>query len=46
MYVIPKGVRHCTRAAQECQAMLIEPCGVVNTGDANSELSAPNDVWI
>lgn len=46
MYVIPAGLEHCTRAAQECQAMLIEPRGVVNTGEANSELTAANDVWI
>jgi mannose-6-phosphate isomerase-like protein (cupin superfamily) len=47
MFVIPKGVRHCTRAAQECQAMLIEPRGVVNTGEVEgSELTAANDMWI
>ena len=46
MYVIPKGIEHCTRADQECQAMLIEPRGVVNTGAAESELTAANDVWI
>ena len=46
MFVIPKGVEHCTRANSECQAMLIEPRGVVNTGDAGSDLTAPNDVWI
>lgn len=46
MFVIPKGVRHCTRADQECQALLIEPRGVVNTGEADSELTAANDVWI
>ena len=46
MYVIPKGVEHCTRADSECQAMIIEPRGVVNTGGANSELTADNDVWI
>jgi len=26
--------------------MLVEPCGVVNTGDQGGERSAPNDVWI
>jgi len=26
--------------------MLVEPKGVVNTGDAGSNLTAPNDVWI
>ncbi|MFK8181848.1 MAG: cupin domain-containing protein [Phormidesmis sp.] len=46
MYVIPKGVEHCTRADYECQAMLIEPRGVVNTGTTESELTAANDVWI
>lgn len=46
MYVIPKGTQHCTRAAEECQAMLIEPRGVVNTGDAQSDLTAPNDLWV
>ena len=46
MFVIPQGVRHCTRAAKECQAMLIEPRGVVNTGEAESKLTAANDVWI
>lgn len=46
MFVIPKGVEHCTRANQECQAVLIEPCGVVNTGESASELTAPNDVWV
>ncbi|MGC1307446.1 MAG: cupin domain-containing protein [Phormidesmis sp.] len=46
LYVIPKGVEHCTRADEECQAMLIEPRGVVNTGEVNSGLTAANDVWI
>ncbi len=46
MYVIPKGLEHCTRAKNECQAMLIEPRGVVNAGEAEGELTAANDVWI
>ena len=46
MFVIPKGVEHCTRVSQECQAMLIEPRGVVNPGEPGSELTAPNDVWV
>ena len=46
MFVIPKGMEHITRAAHECQAMLIEPRGVANTGDAGGDLTAPNDVWI
>lgn len=46
MYVIPKGVEHKTYAEKECHIMLIEPKGVVNTGEVKSELTAENDVWI
>ncbi len=34
LYVVPRGVEHCPRASAETAAMLIEPRGVVNTGDA------------
>lgn len=46
LYVIPRGVEHITRAREECHALIIEPRGVVNTGDAVSELTAADDVWI
>jgi len=46
MYVVPKGVEHRPIAVEECQILLIEPAGLVNTGDAQSELTAPIDVWI
>jgi mannose-6-phosphate isomerase-like protein (cupin superfamily) len=46
MFVIPRGREHITRAAQECHALLIEPRGVINTGDAGGALTARNDVWI
>ena len=46
MYVVPKGVRHKPRADTECKVMLVEPKGVVNTGDEDSELTAPNDDWV
>ena len=46
MFVVPKGVRHKPSATQECKLLLVEPKGVVNTGDAYSELRADNDVWI
>jgi mannose-6-phosphate isomerase-like protein (cupin superfamily) len=46
MFVVPKGVEHRTRSAGECQALLIEPRGVINTGDAGGDLTAPGDVWI
>ena len=46
LYVVPKGVRHRPYALEECKVMLIEPRGVVNTGEAESNLTASNDVWI
>lgn len=46
MFVVPKGVEHITRAAEECHVLIIEPRGVVNTGGAGGEFTAPNDVWI
>ena len=46
MFVVPKGVEHITRAKHECHAMIIEPRGVINTGEAGSDLTAENDVWI
>jgi mannose-6-phosphate isomerase-like protein (cupin superfamily) len=46
LYVVPKGAEHITRAERECHALIIEPRGVVNTGEAGGELTAPLDDWI
>ena len=47
MYVVPKGVEHRPHCAEEVHLMLIEPRGVVNTGDGtSSEITSENDVWI
>jgi mannose-6-phosphate isomerase-like protein (cupin superfamily) len=46
MLVVPKGVRHKPYAEEECKVMLVEPRGVVNTGDAEGDMTAPNDDWI
>jgi mannose-6-phosphate isomerase-like protein (cupin superfamily) len=46
MYVVPKGVQHKPYAETECKVMLVEPRGVVNTGNTEGELTASNDVWI
>lgn len=44
LYVVPRGVEHCPQADGEVAAMLIEPRGVVNTGDADTnELTATYD---
>ena len=46
MFVVPKGVEHKPSAPDECRILLVEPNGVVNTGDAGGAKTAPNDVWI
>ncbi len=46
MFVVPRGVEHRPVAERECKIMLVEPAGVVNTGDAGGERTAKNDVWV
>jgi mannose-6-phosphate isomerase-like protein (cupin superfamily) len=46
LFVVKKGIEHITRAKYECHAMIIEPRGVANTGEAGGDLTASNDVWI
>jgi len=46
MYVVAKGIQHKPSAENECKIMLVEPRGVVNTGNTEGELTASNDVWI
>lgn len=44
--VIPKGVRHCpvTKNGEEVSVMLLEPTGVINTGDAPTTEGLTNAV--
>ncbi len=46
MFVVPKGVEHKPYAESEVRLLLIEPRGVLNTGDAGGDRMAQNDVWI
>ena len=47
MYVVPKGVEHKPFADGEVKMLLIEPRGVLNTGDNETDSrTATNDVWI
>ena len=46
MIVVPKGVLHKPFADEECKVMLVEPRGLLNTGDVKGNLTAPNDKWI
>ena len=40
LYVVPRGVEHCPRSDVETSMLLIEPRGVVNTGDAGGDMTA------
>ena len=46
MCIVPKGVNHKPFALEECKVMLVEPRGVLNTGNINNNLTASNDEWI
>ena len=46
MIVVPKGKKHKPFAEEEAKIMLIEPKGVINTGDVLHKFTANNDQWI
>ena len=46
MFVVPRGVEHKPVARRECKMMLVEPAGTINTGNAQSELTAKDGVWV
>lgn len=47
MFIVPKSVEHKPYAEQEVKLLLIEPKGILNTGDGEiNERTADNDIWI
>ena len=40
VFVVPAGVEHCPRADAEVSALLFEPKGTINTGDAGGDRTA------
>ena len=42
---MPKGVEHMPVAEEECELILIEPAGTLNTGDAGGGRTVEPD-WI
>jgi mannose-6-phosphate isomerase-like protein (cupin superfamily) len=47
MFIVPKTVEHKPYAQSEVKMLLIEPRGVLNTGDGKkNELTAENNIWI
>ncbi len=41
VFIVPKGITHRPRAAQECEVLLIEPKGEPNTGDHETATAKP-----
>ncbi|MFD5493195.1 cupin domain-containing protein [Streptomyces sp. NPDC127091] len=39
LFVVPRGVEHCPVADEETAILLLEPAGVLNTGDAGGPLT-------
>lgn len=46
LHVVPKGAEHITAADDECEILIFEPAGTVNTGDAGGDLTATEEPWI
>jgi mannose-6-phosphate isomerase-like protein (cupin superfamily) len=46
MFVVPKGVEHKPYAEREVLLLLIEPRGVLNTGESGGDRTAQNDLWL
>jgi mannose-6-phosphate isomerase-like protein (cupin superfamily) len=46
MFVVPKGIEHKSFTRKECQILLVELAGVVNTGDTVGEMTEQDNVWI
>ena len=46
MFVVKKAEQHKPFATKECKVLIIEPKGVVNTGDSYGKLTSENDIWI
>lgn len=46
MIVVPKGIEHKPASEQGYEALLIEPEGVQNTGDAESDMAIKKIEWI
>jgi mannose-6-phosphate isomerase-like protein (cupin superfamily) len=46
MLVVPKGIDHKPVAEQECQILMVELAGTVNTGDAGGDRTIEDVEWI
>ena len=45
-FIVPKGVQHRPVAEHECEVVLLEPAGTVNTGDAETSELTADPAWL
>ena len=45
-FVVPRGVEHRPVASEECQIIMLEPAGTVNTGDATDSQLTATEEWL
>tara|TARA_B100000674_G_scaffold1549_1_gene1259 strand:+ start:4724 stop:5089 length:366 start_codon:yes stop_codon:yes gene_type:complete len=46
LFVVPKGVDHKPYAEKECKILVIEPRGIINTGENESRFTMKKDIWV
>lgn len=45
-FIVPRGVEHCPSAPDECEILLLEPVGIVNTGDVTDTDLTADEEWL
>jgi len=46
LFVVPQGVEHKPYAEKQCEIMLVEPAGTLNTVDNDGDFTAEDNLWI
>ena len=46
MFIVRKGIEHKPCAEKECKILVIEPKGVINTGNSGGKLTMHKDIWV
>ena len=46
MFLVPRGIEHKPVAEDECQILMVELAGTLNTGDAEGDLTITDTEWI
>ena len=46
LFVVPKGLDHKPYSEKECKILVIEPKGVINTGDHECKFTVKKNIWV